>query len=64
MSKQVQIIKRSASAVSTKFLTVELRGKVCRRIILPASKNDIWNMRRFQAINGYLANLEDKGRDK
>lgn len=36
-----------------------LRGKVCKRVILAASSNDVWSMKRFAAINSYLASLED-----
>ena len=35
-----------------------LRGRVCKRIMKAASLNDVWIMKRFAAINSYLASLE------
>ncbi|MGO8805641.1 MAG: hypothetical protein ACLQO7_03410 [Candidatus Bathyarchaeia archaeon] len=37
-----------------------LRGKACKRIIKAASLNDTWNMKRYSAINIYLADLDDR----
>jgi hypothetical protein len=35
-----------------------LRGKACKRIMKAASLNEVWSMKRFAAINSYLASLE------
>jgi hypothetical protein len=34
-----------------------LHGKACKRIIKAASLNDEWSMKRYSAINTYLADL-------
>lgn len=34
-----------------------LRGKACKRVIKAASLNDTWSMKRYSAINSYLAEL-------
>lgn len=34
-----------------------LRGKVCRKIIQACALNDEWNLKRFQYINRYLAEM-------
>jgi len=36
-----------------------LRGKACKHIIKAASLNDTWSMKRYSAINGYLADLDE-----
>ena len=38
-----------------------LRGKACKRVIKAASLNDFWSMKRYSAINSYLANLDGGG---
>ena len=38
-----------------------LRGKACKRIINAASLNDAWSMKRYSAINSYLAELVGRG---
>ena len=38
-----------------------LRGKACKRIIKAASLNDAWTMKRYSAINIYLADLDGSG---
>ncbi len=38
-----------------------LRGKACKRVIKAASLNDFWSMKRYSAINSYLAELEKRG---
>ena len=37
-----------------------LRGKACKHIIKAASLNDTWSMKRYSAINSYLADLDDR----
>jgi hypothetical protein len=36
----------------------KLRGKVCKKIIRAASKDNEWEMQRFQFINRFLAELD------
>jgi len=36
-----------------------LRGKACKHIIKAASLNDTWSMKRYSAINSYLADLDE-----
>jgi len=38
-----------------------LRGKACTRVIKAASLNDFWSMKRYSAINSYLADLNGSG---
>ena len=38
-----------------------LRGKACKHIIKAASLNDTWSMKRYSAINSYLADLDGRG---
>ena len=38
-----------------------LRGKACKRIMKAASLNDTWSMKRYSAINRYLAELDGSG---
>jgi hypothetical protein len=35
-----------------------LRGKACKQVIKAASINDAWSMKRYSAINSYMADLD------
>jgi hypothetical protein len=38
-----------------------LRGKACKHVVKVPSLNDAWNMKRYSAINSYLADLDGSG---
>ena len=38
-----------------------LRGKACKHIIKAASLDDTWSMKRYSAINSFLAELDGSG---
>jgi hypothetical protein len=40
----------------------KLRGKACHKVLQAAAADDKWRMRRYAAINIYLAELQDERR--
>ena len=64
LTKNYQLVLEAKNTLLNLELRQEissLRGKACKQIIKAASLNDAWSMKRYSAINSYLADLNGSG---
>ncbi len=57
--QKVPEAKNTLLSFSLRKEVSSLRGKACKHIVKAASLNDTWSMKRYSAINSYLAALDE-----